>query len=249
MPMKENVVIVTGTSSGIGKAAAERFCREGATVVLADTSDPRETAAEMGAALALSIDVADERQTEHLVAETRADFGRLDVLVNAAGVNRRARVTEAPLEDWDWIIGINLKGTFLCCRAAVPVMRDSGGGAIVNVGSERAFVVGRTIPIYSASKGGVTQLTRAMALDHWRDGVRVNCVCPGPINTPMLERGIAEASDPPARRREIEASTIMGRAGEADEVANVIYFLAGEEASFMTGAIVLVDGGVTARGP
>ena len=247
--MKKKVVIVTGASSGIGKAAAERFCREGSEVVLADTVDPRATAEEVGAALALQVDVADERQTEQLVAETRSTFGGLDVLVNAAGVNRRARVSEAPLEDWESIIGTNLKGTFLCCRAAVPAMRDSGGGAIVNVGSERAFVVGPSIPIYSASKGGVTQLTRAMALDHWRDGIRVNCVCPGPIRTPMLERGIDEAPDPPARYREVEASTIMGRVGEAHEVANVIYFLASEEASFMTGSLVLVDGGVTAKGP
>ena len=251
--MKGKVVIVTGAASGIGKACVERFVAEGASVVLADRDDTSALAQRIesagGETLAVQVDVSKEQSVSQLFAATKARFGGLDVLAHAAGVAKRGLATEMSVADWDDVVDINFKGTFLCCRAAIVLMRESGGGVIINTGSELAYVAAPNISVYSASKAGVVHLTRCLARDHGVDGIRVNCVCPGPIQTPLLERSFSLAADPAAARSGAEASTIMGRFGRPEEIANMVHFLASDEASYMTGSIVLVDGGVTSKSP
>ena len=251
--MNGKVVIVTGAASGIGKACVERFVRQGAAVVLADREDTSAMAHSIeskgGQALAIRVDVSNEESVSALFVATETRFSRLDVLAHAAGISRRGLAPEMSLHDWDEVIDINFRGTFLCCRAAIAPMRDSGGGAIVTIGSELAYVAAPNICVYSASKAGVVHLTRCLARDHGVDGIRVNCVCPGPIETPMLNRSFEQSPDPQSTRRRAQASTIMERFGRPEEIANVVHFLASQEASFMTGSIVMVDGGVTSKSP
>jgi len=169
------------------------------------------------------------------------------VLVNNAGIELAKNATDTTEEEWDRLMNVNLKGVFLCSKAAALAMRQTGGGVIVNVASELGLVGAKEIAAYCASKGGVIQLTRAMAVDHAADNIRTNCVCPGPINTPLLDRIIATSADPSNERRTTLEKTLMNRLGEPCEIANVILFLASEESSYMTGSIVVADGGLTAQ--
>jgi len=251
MRLKDKVAIITGAKSGIGFATARRFSQEGAKVVGADVEDLLEEveflAEKGGDAAFLRTDVSNEADVHELMSQSIRRFGRIDVLINNAGIELTGKATETTEEQWDRLMGVNLKGVFLCSKAAVAEMRRTGGGVIVNVASELGLVGGTEIAAYCASKGGVIQLTKAMAIDHAPDNIRINCVCPGPINTPLLDR-IIESSAHPERDRQITvASTLMNRLGEPDEIANVILFLACEESSYMTGAVVVADGGVTAR--
>ncbi len=181
-----------------------------------------------------------------MIGKAVAAYGRLDVLVNNAGIELAKKVTETTEAEWDRLMGVNLKGVFLCSKAAILVMRRLGAGVIVNVASELGVVGGSDIAAYCASKGGVVQLTKAMAIDHAADRIRVNCVCPGPIATPLLESIIAQAGDPERERRSVVDRTLLRRLGEPEEIASVILFLASDESSYMTGALVMVDGGWTA---
>jgi NAD(P)-dependent dehydrogenase (short-subunit alcohol dehydrogenase family) len=251
--MRGRVAIVTGGASGIGRATGHRLVAEGAKVVLVDRADTEAAARAMtagdGVAWGIVADVADEAAVALAFAAVTSREGRLDVLVNAAGIGspRPVTIDEATLEEWERLCAVNLTGTFLCCRAAVPLMRRGGGGAVVNVASEIGLVGAPRSAMYGATKGGVVQLTRALAVDHAPDGIRINCVCPGPVDTPLLQQSIARAPDPEAKRRQEVESTLLGRLGTPDEIASVICFLASPEASFMTGSIVVADGGVTAR--
>ena len=251
--MKNKVVVVTGAASGIGKACVARFVREGASVVLADREDVTAAAADIeangGSALGISTDVRDEQSVTAMFHAALERFERIDVLAHFAGISRRKLVPDMSVEEWDEIMDVNFKGTFICCKAAITRMRASGGGSIITTGSELAFVGAPNIAVYSASKAGVVHLTRCLARDHGGDGIRVNCVCPGPIQTPMLENSVAGATDPAAALRAAEASTILGRLGQPEEIANMVHFLASEEASYITGAAMIVDGGVTAKAP
>lgn len=247
------VAIVTGGASGIGLATARRLARGGARVAVVDRANPEEAAEaitrEGGEAWPIRTDVADEGQVRAMVDEVVSRVQRVDALVNAAGIGspRPVTIDEATTAEWHDLCAVNLTGTLLCCRAVIPVMRRGGGGTIVNIASELGLVGSPRSAMYGATKGAVVQLTRALAVDHAPDHIRVNCVCPGPVDTPLLRRGVARAADPEAKLRAEMSSTLLGRLGRPEEIANVIHFLASDEASFMTGSIVVADGGVTAR--
>jgi NAD(P)-dependent dehydrogenase (short-subunit alcohol dehydrogenase family) len=247
------VAIVTGGASGIGLATAQRLGREGLSVAIVDRGDPEDAARSVraagGEAWAIKADVADEAQVAAMVEEVLERAQRLDALVNAAGIGspRPVTIDQASTAQWQELCAVNLTGTFLGCRAVIPAMRRGGGGTIVNVASELGLVGAPRSAMYGATKGAIVQLTRALAVDHAIDRIRVNCVCPGPVDTPLLRRGLERAADPEAKLRSEIASTLLGRLGRPEEIASVIQFLVSDEASFMTGSIVVADGGVTAR--
>lgn len=248
MRLAGKVAVITGAKSGIGLATARLFAAEGAAVVLADIKDASEEAAAIRARCAvIPVDVANGRSVQQLVDRTLKEFGRLDVLVNNAGIDLAKRITETDEADWDRLMSVNLRGVFLCSKAAVLFMRDHGGGVIVNVASELGIVGGSEIAAYCASKGGVVQLTKAMAVDHAAENIRVNCVCPGPVDTPLLQSIIAAASNPAAEQLSIVSKTLLRRLARPGEIAGAILFLASDESSYMTGSIVAVDGGWTAH--
>ena len=247
------VAIVTGGASGIGLATAARLGREGARVAVVDRADP-EAAVEAilaagGDAWGIRADVAEEGQVGAMVDSVLSHAQRVDALVNAAGIGtpRPATIDAAPLADWQALCAVNLTGTILCCRAVIPAMRRDGGGTIVNIASELGLVGAPRNALYGATKGAVIQLTRGLAVDHASDNIRVNCVCPGPVDTPLLRRAVERAADPVAKMRHEIDSTLLRRLGRPEEIASVIHFLVSDEASFMTGSIVVADGGVTAQ--
>lgn len=242
------VALVTGAASGIGLATARRLVHEGAAVVLADLREATEQAAALGPrACWARCDVTDAHSAAQAVDQALAAFGGLDVLVNAAGVPLVASVPDTSEADWDRVLAVNLKGVFLMCRAALPHLRGRAGANIVNVASELGLVGHALYAAYCASKGGVIQLTRAMAIDHAAEGIRVNAVCPGPVDTPMLASFMQAEPDGAAALHEATASTLLGRFGRSEEIAAAIAFLASEEAAYVTGSALVADGGVTAR--
>lgn len=250
MKLQGKVAIITGAQSGIGLATALLFAEEGAKVVVADVKDADQEVkkiTERGAeARFIQTDVSSESQVNVLIEKTVSAYGHLDVLVNNAGVELAKKITSTTEAEWDHLMNVNLKGVFLCSRAAIPVMQRSGGGVIVNVSSELGMVGGSEIAAYCASKGGVVQLTKAMAIDHAADQIRVNCVCPGPVSTPLLEDIIASSSNPEEERQSIVNKTLLKRLAHPHEIAQVVLFLASDESSYMTGSVVVADGGWTA---
>lgn len=242
------VAIVTGAASGIGRATALLFHERGYAVTAADwnAEGARETAAGRERMLASTADVRDAGAVAGLVKATVERFGRVDCLVCAAGVGEGGRVDELAEEDWDRTVDVSLKGTFLCCRAVVPELRRAGGGAIVTFGSVlgRAVIPG-TAP-YSAAKAGVELLTRSMAIDYARENIRVNCILPGSTETPLMWLGLTEEEIPGARAV-VESEVPVGRIADPIEIARAVWFLASDEASFVTGASLAVDGGTSAR--
>lgn len=250
------VAVVTGAAAGIGRAVALRLASEGAQVAVLDrdrtaadgTAD--DIRAGDGTARAFSTDVTSPDEVRAAFEAVVEEFGGVDVLVNNAGVVRYGAVPEFSVDDWDLVLDTNLKGTFLTAKYAIPSMRARGGGAIVNTASTQAFASQPTVAAYSASKGAVVAMTRTMALDHAADGIRVNCICPGSVETPMLRYGAEyffDERDPADTMREWGGMHPIGRLIQPDDVARLVAFLASDDASVITGAPYLVDGGLLAR--
>lgn len=231
--------LVSGAGSGIGEAVARALHAEGAEVVLADAAGARvrALAAELGSRTqALTLDVRDEDAVA-------GAMGGLDVLANVAGVGSTTNAPDTPLEVWENVFAVNARGTFLCCKHAIPGMIERGGGAIVNIASVAGLVGLPNRAAYCASKGAVIALTRAMAIDHVRQGVRVNAVCPGTVDSPWVRRLVDEAGE---SLDALRARQPMGRLGSTDEVAQAVLYLASDAAAFVTGAGLVIDGGLTA---
>jgi NAD(P)-dependent dehydrogenase (short-subunit alcohol dehydrogenase family) len=251
MRFKEKVVLITGAGVGIGRAAALRFGKEGAKVAINSLTPAHglETLRLLkeagGQGVYIQGDVSKDADARRMVQETVKTFGRLDILVNNAGIVIPGRVDNMSEEDWDRTVAVNLKGVFLASRYAIPEMRKVGGGVIVHNASVVAIKGVKERAAYTASKGGVWALTKAMAADYITENIRVNCVCPGTIHTPSLERRIQAFPDPEKARIDFIARQPMGRLGKDEEIAAAILFAASDEAAFMNGATIAVDGGMT----
>ncbi len=253
MRLADKVCVITGAGSGIGRATALCFGAEGAKVVAADINPDaaRETSRMIetsgASARAVTVDVTQTASVQQMLQQTVATFGRLDVLVNNAGFGFAATVEHTDEADWDRLMAVNLRGVFLGCKYVIPIMRRQGGGVIVNTASVVALVGVLDRAAYCASKGGVAALTRAVALDHVRDGIRVNCVAPGTVETPYFTDIFAKSTDVAALRTSLEQRHPMERLALPEEIAKAILFLASDESSFCTGSMLVVDGGLTAR--
>jgi NAD(P)-dependent dehydrogenase (short-subunit alcohol dehydrogenase family) len=249
------VALVTGAGSGIGRAAAQLFASEGARVAVLDLrrEAAEETAAAItdagGSALAVAANVADAREVFTAMAEVTKTFGQLNVLYNNAGVDSRGSVAETDEDDWDRCLSVNAKGTFLCSRAAVPLLEASGKGAIVNQGSVAAMVGIPNFAAYCAAKGAVVSLTRNMAVDLAPRGIRVNVICPGTVFTPLMEPMLKArgGGDLEKGLKMTVAKYPVGRLGTPEEIAQVALFLSCDDSSFMTGSVIAADGGMTAQ--
>lgn len=242
MRLQGKVALITGAASGIGQAIAERFDREGARLALVD-----QTLATMPNARSFTGDVSDPALAASTVAQAVEAFGRLDILVTAAGISMQGQVTNTEPADWDRVFAVNVRGTYLFMRAAIPVMASRGGGSIVTIASQLALSGGgRGGAAYIASKGAIVSLTRTSAVDHAAQGIRINSLLPGATDTPLLQRGFSRQPDPDAARERSRTRHPMGRFGKVEEMAAAALYLASDEASFTTGVCLPVDGGWTA---
>jgi NAD(P)-dependent dehydrogenase (short-subunit alcohol dehydrogenase family) len=246
------VAFITGGGTGIGRACAVLFAKEGARVAVGGRRrEPldetvREITKSGAEAVAVFCDVTERKSVECAIAKVTERFGRLDILVNNAGAVIVATVEETSDEDWDRILAANLTATFLVSRAALPALRKGGGGSIVNIGSILGIVARKQRAAYCAAKTGVTGLTKAMALDHAHENIRVNCICPSIVETELGLQSIRKAADPDAERRARTAGIPLGRMGQPEDVAQMAVYLASAEASWVTGAAMPLDGGLTA---
>ena len=251
MLLTDKVAIVTGGGSGIGEATSLRFSQEGAAVVVADMRlrKAKEVAKQIneqgGHALAIEVDVSIPESVATLVDRTVAEYGQLDVMFNNAGTLRPGTVIELDVDDWDLVMGVNVRSVYLGGKFAIPAMLNSGGGSIINTASISGLHGDGGAVAYAASKAAVINLTRAMSTDHAADGIRVNAICPGTIETPPVMRMM---EDPVALEINMRAHAI-GRLGRPEEIASAALWLASDESSFVSGEAIVVDGGLRAQSP
>lgn len=252
MRFERKVVIITGAAKGIGQGCAKVFSREGAKVVVVDWDDEngQKTAEELvhagGEALFIHCDVSNEDQVRAMVERVMKTYGRIDVLVNDAGVGIYKPVTETSSAEWDQAMAVDLKGVYLCSKYVIPHMQAEGKGNIINISSVHAFQSVNGDAPYAASKGGVTALTRSMAIDHGPT-IRVNSIAPGWVLTPLIQSIFDGYPDPAAQRRAVEQRQVMKRIGRPEDIGYAAAFLASDEADFITGTQLFVDGGLTAQ--
>ena len=253
MKLKGKVAIITGAGSGIGKASAGVFAEEGAKVVVVDWN--KETWAQTsemirqtgGEAIYCYADVSNAREVEALVNTAVHHYGRLDVLFNNAAIQVMAKLADTAEDVWDRIQHVNLKGVFLGCKYAIPAMIRTGGGSIINMASVLGFVGDPDLAAYCAAKGGVIALTKAGALAYGPQGVRINCICPGDVDTPLLEDYFNKDPNPARLRQEVSSKYALRRIASPREVAQLAVFLASDASSFVTGSTMVVDGGLTVK--
>jgi len=247
--LQSKVAIVTGAASGIGRATALLFGREGAAVVGIDLDETggRQLAAEISASggrgIFVKADVSQSKDCKRAVDKAVADFGRIDVLFNNAGIIRRSSVVDLWEEDWDRVMDVNVKSMFLMSKLVVPIMAAAGGGSIINTASGWGLTGGAKAAVYCASKGAVVLLTKAMAVDHGRQNIRVNCICPGDTDTGMLRNEAQQLGEDATRFLEEAARRPLGRIGTPEEIAKAVLYLATDASSFVTGTALLIDGG------
>jgi NAD(P)-dependent dehydrogenase (short-subunit alcohol dehydrogenase family) len=248
MKLEDRVAVITGSASGIGRASAKEFAKEGARVVVADINLPgaQETAKQIeaagGVALPVNTDVAVPASVEALVEQTLHRFGRINVLFNNAAIQVNKTVEDTTVEEWNREIGINLGGVFLCSKLFMPHLRNTKG-CILNMASVNGFFVEPLCAGYCATKGAIIALTKAMAIDHGKDGIRVNCICPGYIDAGLAWEYFEVQPNPAAARAAAGKLHALGRVGQPEEVGRLAVFLASDDASFMTGSAVTVSGG------
>ena len=243
------VMIVSGGASGLGLAAAEKFAKNGFNITLVDINEEKGKKAEQKIkdlgqdAVFCRCDISDKEQVDRAAKVTKERFGRADVLINNAGLEIRGSIMQCPEKDWNKTYDTNLKGIYYMSHAFVPFMIEQGAGAIINTGSILGFRTVGERAAYSSSKGAIDALTRTMAFDLAEKNIRVNSVAPGAIDTPLLRGSINDSPDPAETESFLNAKSVLNRMGRPEEVANVMYFLASDEASFVTGATYFVDGG------
>lgn len=250
---KDKVVIITGAGSGIGKAAAILFAKEGAVVVILDNvynsgKETEETIRRIGAETTfLQTNITDSSEVKRAIQAVVMKYRRIDVLHNNAGIELSRSLTETTEEEWDKVMSVNLKGMFLVSKYVIPEMIKNGKGSIVNTSSISGLLGWPSSAVYCTSKGGVILLTKQMAVDYARYNIRVNCICPGTTQTPMIDRLFDLEKNPGKARNIVAESHPLGRFARPEEIAQAVLFLASEEASFITGAVLPVDGGYTAK--
>lgn len=254
MLLQGKIAIITGASSGIGRASALMFAEEGAKVVLADIQDEpgeqmaRQIRANGGDALYIHTDVTKETEARYLIEAAVETYRRIDVLFNNAGIAVFKAAADTTEEEWDRVLAVNLKGVWLCAKHAIRQMQRQGGGVIINTASVHSQATAVKIAAYAASKGGVLQLTKSMALDYAKDNIRVNCIFPGSIETPLMRSNLRAVN--PNEDEEYQRAVAhepLGRIGQPEEIAKGAVFLASDYASFVTGAPLIVDGGLLAQ--
>ncbi len=250
MKLNRRTAIITGAAAGIGEASARLFAEEGARLVLVDLLEESLSKLveelEQAGTIVLDIvgDVSSPALCRSVVDRTMARFGRLDVLFNNAGIVLNGSLVECTEEEWQRTLDVNLKSMYLMCRAAVPVMRVQGGGTIINMSSIAGPTGVANRGAYSVSKAGVIGLTKSLAMDFVKEGIRVNCICPATVDTPSLRQRIADSPDPEAARRAFLARQPMGRMGTPQEIAAMALFLASDDSRYMTGQAIIMDGGM-----
>jgi NAD(P)-dependent dehydrogenase (short-subunit alcohol dehydrogenase family) len=251
MRLTDKVTLITGAGSGIGQAMARLFAQEGSAVFAADLDEgaARETVRQIDHenSQAFGADVSRTEDVRRMVDACLRRFGRIDVLCNNAGIGSTQTIVDTPEEVWDRVFEVNVRGTYLCCKYVIPHMIEAGGGVIVNIASVAGLIGLKNRAAYCASKGALVTLTKAVAVDHVSQNVRCNCICPGTVDSPWVQRLLGAAPDPAAERAALVARQPMGRLGTPEEVARAALYLASDDAAFVTGSALVIDGGLTAQ--